>query len=318
MQITQDVFFRSKPATEPKAKSTTKQEPATQAESSMLLDALFDEPVSVEVSEEALAAVTEQPGDGEAQESSLQKSIRELEERQAEALKQMQQAAQAGGANAMKFGSSKPTDSSGALNKRLVAALSQMEVQQVISSASKDLISLRVAAAMCSDKDDAQAIKAIVRKLEKIVTRGQRKIRDLTQEEGMQQKEIQARQRKEEQRADEIKKELREYIRERKRREKKYLRETEEKQNASNPAQASPPGTQNQELDAATEAQIAALAEAQAAVEVSPGSGGDTGGGDFGGSGGTPASPSSEGATGGSADAAGGGEAAASAEGGGE
>lgn len=153
---------------------------------------------------------------------------------------------------------SPPQDKSGALTRRLVAAISQMEIHQVISEANESMISLRVAAAT-GDKDTAKAAKAIIRKMEKLIRRGHRKVADLNKEDGMRQEQTRAEKQQKKERAEQIKKELREQIRKRKEREKKYLREEEEReQNVPS----------NFKLDAATEAQIEQQAQMQATMEA--------------------------------------------------
>lgn len=169
-------------------------------------------------------------------------------------------------------------DNSMQLARRLVAAVSQFEVQQIIGEASKDLIALRMVAGT-ADADTAKTARAIIKRLEKMVRRGHKKISDLGKEEGMWLEQDKAERLKKKQRAEEIKKQLREHIRKRKLREKEYLRE--EKGMNSNETEAAP----NIRLDAATEAQIAMQAQMQASMEVDAqfaGSGIETGAGVFG------------------------------------
>lgn len=164
------------------------------------------------------------------------------------------------GEKAVAKSSAKLTDNSGQLIRRLVAAISQFEVRQVVSEASKNLVELYMAAAT-GDADTAKAARAIIRKLEKTIKRGYRKMADLGKEENMKLKQIRAEQKKEKQRAKEIGKELREHIRKRKIREKRYLNERDdENKNGENFI--------NGTLDAATEAQIAIQAQMQAAMEA--------------------------------------------------
>lgn len=156
--------------------------------------------------------------------------------------------------------SSKLTDNSSQLIRRLVAAISQFEVRQVVSEASKNLVELYMAAAT-GDADTAKAARAIIRKLEKTIKRGYRKMADLGKEENMKLKQIRAEQKKERQRAKEIGKELREHIRKRKIREKRYLNERDDENKNGEKYM-------NGTLDAATEAQIAIQAQMQAAMEA--------------------------------------------------
>ena len=70
----------------------------------------------------------------------------------------------------------------GKLTRRLVMATGQFEVRQILTEASKELLSMRVAAATYEGSEAATAL-AIVRNLERLIDRGVRKIHDLNEED---------------------------------------------------------------------------------------------------------------------------------------
>lgn len=158
---------------------------------------------------------------------------------------------------------SKPKDTSAQLTQRLVSALSQFEVRQVISQASRALTQVRIAAAMSTGKDAEQAM-AIVRRLERLLSRADRKIEDLNIEDDLKLKRASAQHKKQEQRAREIKEELVKRQRQRQNRENGWLRE----------AMLDKPGSNQEKPESMSEAEIAALAEAMAAAEVAATGGG--------------------------------------------
>ena len=191
----------------------------------------------------------------------------------------------------------KPSDNSSALLVRLVAATGQFEVRQVIADASKDLVELRITAAMSKGKD-AELANAAVAKLEKLISRAQTKIKDLNKEDDMKLQHTKAKRQKLEKRAEEIKEELRKHIQKRKEKENKWLLEDMREQ-----------GIGNVQSGSVTEAEIAALAEAMAAAEMTAAgySSVEAGFGDMGGAG-------TEGPAGVSAEVGGGAEASVSPE----
>lgn len=115
-------------------------------------------------------------------------------------------------------------DNSGTLTRRLVAAISQEEVLSVISEAFKNMSAVRMAAAMGEGKDAKKAF-AIIKRLNKLIARAQRKMKDLGKEAMLLQKRQRAEKRKQEFFAKQIREELERHIRERKQREKTYLRD---------------------------------------------------------------------------------------------
>ncbi|MDL2218273.1 hypothetical protein LJC27_06405 [Christensenellaceae bacterium OttesenSCG-928-M15] len=166
-----------------------------------------------------------------------------------------------------KTSSSKPNDESGLLIRRLVAAQAQMEVVDVIGKAMRALASARPTAS--GDSDDAKLARAIVKRLLKVVQRGQRKIRDLNHEDNLRLEETREKRRQNDARVKEIQAELRKKVRARKRRERKYLQEEENRNNPQLANSTQVADSPQVKLDAASEAQIAAQAQAQAAIETS-------------------------------------------------
>ena len=160
------------------------------------------------------------------------------------------------------------SDSSGTLTRRLVSASNTFTIQRIISDAFKDLGELRLTAAM-SDGEDATKAKQIIRRLERLIRRSNRKISDLNKEDALQRKQDKAERDQKMQRAREIETELRRQIVSRRNRERKYLEElTKEEMTASTKAAADMVNAALT-LDAATEAKIAAKAQAIAAAEFS-------------------------------------------------
>jgi hypothetical protein len=163
------------------------------------------------------------------------------------------------------------------LTRRLVAARSTIQVQNVLRDAFKAMGDLITAAA--SGCDDSNAI---LRRLQRLIRRATRKVRDLTNEDELRRKEAQARQREMENLARKYELELRRRLEERRRREDGYLRDSDSDNNSA------PPLIPGFPSGIPTEAQIKAMAQqaAQAAVMAQssmPGQGFD---GSFGSSGG--------------------------------
>ena len=193
-----------------------------------------------------------------------------------------------------------PTDNSGSLTRRLVSANNTFIIHRIIGDAFKDLGELRLALAM-SDGEDADEKRQIIRRLERVIRRSNRKIRDLSGESRLQQKQERAEREEKLQRAREIEDELRRQIIRRRKRENRYLEELDQEE-MQRGAQAM--------LDAATEAAIAAKAQSLAAMQVAAESSAGFGGSDM--SGGM--SFSAGAFNGGSADGSGGAEGAVSGE----
>jgi len=144
-----------------------------------------------------------------------------------------------------------PKDETQRLTRALVAAKTTMEVQNVLSEAFKCLFPLQMAAA----KGDEKAA-AIVIKLNKLISRSNRKIRDLNKEESLRMRKDRAEKREQKNLEEQARLELKRAEQERKQREKKYLHEAETAKNKF-------PGIPSPSL-AATEAKIRALAQQMA------------------------------------------------------
>lgn len=187
-----------------------------------------------------------------------------------------------------KVSTSKPSDSSAQLTRRLAAASGDYEVQMVIAKAGSDMIGLRMIAAMGEGDDKAKALQYL-RKLEKLVDRASGKLKDLRNEAGLEQQRARAQKQKAERRAEEIKSELRQRRRQRKNKEDGWLREAA-KDEMLGAAQAGAAAVNPADrLSTAAEAEIAVEAEAIAAAEMaaaSVGGGADFAGGDIAASGG--------------------------------
>jgi len=144
-----------------------------------------------------------------------------------------------------------PKDETQRLTRALVAAKTTMEVQNVLSEVYKSLFPLQMAAASGDEK-----ASAIVRKLNKLISRSNRKIRDLNKEEGLRIRKERAKKNEQKDLEEKARIELKRVERERKQREKKYLHEPNYSGNKS-------PGIPSPSL-AATEAKIRALAQQMA------------------------------------------------------
>jgi hypothetical protein len=145
-------------------------------------------------------------------------------------------------------------DESRKLTRRLVAAKTTLEVQDVLSAAHKNKMDLQMAAAQ-GDKRAA----AIIRRLNRLISRGNRKVRDLNKEQMMLIKQQQAEVKAKEQIAKKLRDELKRAQIERTNRERRYLRDRleDDEENAPMISGAS---------QAATEAKIMALAQAMASL----------------------------------------------------
>lgn len=161
---------------------------------------------------------------------------------------------------------SKPTDNSGEYTRRLVAAKSQFAVRDILTNAHSDLVSMRMVAAMTVDKEDAAEARACIKRLEKLVRRGNKKIRDLDSEDGLKMKETRAKQERKLERVREIKAELRRERMKRLNREQGYLLEQIEAM--LNGRKPNPKNAQNSQLDATSEAAIEAQAQMRATAEI--------------------------------------------------
>ena len=169
-------------------------------------------------------------------------------------------------------------DNSRKLTRLLVAAKSQFVVQLVLGEAHKDMVNLRMAA-ISGDKELIAKANAIIRRLEKLIRRGNRKITDLGTEDRIRRDMEKAEADAKVERAKQIAADLKRKLAERKTREKRYLEDRDEDddelQGGLENAGVVNPATK---LSAAEEAKIEAMARALAAAEASAGS---NNGGDF-------------------------------------
>ena len=172
--------------------------------------------------------------------------------------------------------SAPPNDSVRELTRRLVAATTQFEIQQIIAEAFRNLGNLRMAA-IGGDGSDSDAAKAIIRRYEQLVRRGNRKISDLNKEDDLKREQIKAERDEKIQRAKAIAAELRRRMIERRNREEGYLREHMKEDVLGVGGNQAGKKNPNAKLDAATEAKIAAQAKAMAATEATVGTGGGAG-----------------------------------------
>ena len=158
------------------------------------------------------------------------------------------------------------------LTRRLVAARTTVQVQNVLRDAFKamgDLI--KAAASGCEDSD------RILRRLQRLIRRATRKVRDLTNEAELRRKEDQARQREMENLARKYELELKQRIAERRRREEGYLRDRDSgDSNAVLPIPGFPSGIP-------TSAQIKAMAQQAAQAAMAQSASFQSFGGSFGG-----------------------------------
>ena len=149
-----------------------------------------------------------------------------------------------------------PIDDSRRLMRLLVAARSQQEVRSVLSEVAKRMLGWHMAAAQGDEK-----AAAVIRRLNKIMSRGNRKVRDLNKAEAMLRKQKRAEKAEQEHLAKKIKQELERAEKERKQRERKYLNEYDPENKHKGPPRPSL---------AALEAKINALAHSMAQLSVSP------------------------------------------------
>ena len=149
----------------------------------------------------------------------------------------------------------RPSDETRRLTRALVAAKSSGEVQSVLSetySHMREWLSLAATG-------DEKAIK-VVRRIQRLITRGNRKIRDLNKEQVLLIKQQKAEKAEQERLAQRLRDELKQAERMRKLRERRYLQERD----VDNDGKSEETGPSM----AATEAKIRALAAAMAALNT--------------------------------------------------
>lgn len=157
----------------------------------------------------------------------------------------------------------KPKDNAAALTARLVMAGTAFQVQSIAAEAGSDLVSLRATAAM-GKGETAQLAKACIAKLEKVIIRCRRKVRDLDNEDLIHRRQKRAEEENQQKRAERIKQELRK---------KRSLRASRENAWLQDANKAGPHGrvrdeAEQQQIDQAVELAISAEAAAIAAMEV--------------------------------------------------
>jgi hypothetical protein len=144
-----------------------------------------------------------------------------------------------------------------------------MQVRQVMSEASSSLIQLRLVAAT-AEKEEAAAARGGIRRLERLLSRGAKKIRSLDKENAMRVRKKRAEQNEQKERAKKIEDELRKKEKARKAREQSYLRESGQGL-AANPYARWGSAKRQLAPQAWSEAEIAAKAARLAAIESSLG-----------------------------------------------
>jgi hypothetical protein len=151
-------------------------------------------------------------------------------------------------------GDGRPPDETQQLTRRLVAAKSTLDVQSILGDAFNSMREWQKLAA----EGDEKAI-AVVRKLNRLVSRGNRKIRDLNKEMVLRQRQEKAEEAEREQLAIRLRDELEQAEHVRKQRERRYLQDRDEYED-DEPTETGPSA-------AATEAKIRALAAAMVALK---------------------------------------------------
>lgn len=116
-----------------------------------------------------------------------------------------------------------PQDVSGMLTRRLVASGSQGEVRAIIAEAYQSLSDWLTAA--MGGGPDANKAWGVIKRLNKLIRRAQRKVSDLTKEDMLRVKQKRAEKERQHLHAKQIRQELYRRIQERKLREKRYLRD---------------------------------------------------------------------------------------------
>lgn len=158
----------------------------------------------------------------------------------------------------------RPNDETRRLTRMLVAAKSPNEVQSILVETYKHMREWQALAAT----GDEKAIK-VVRKIQKLIARGNRKIRDLNKELVLLIKQQKAEKAEQEQLAQRLRYELKQAERLRKQRERRYLQERDNDDD-DEPEESGP-------SMAALEAKIRVLAAAMAALSSNTANSGDAG-----------------------------------------
>ncbi|MCL2628819.1 MAG: hypothetical protein FWD44_09035 [Oscillospiraceae bacterium] len=155
----------------------------------------------------------------------------------------------------------RPDDLTRKLTRALVQAKTRDQVQSILADVYDHMREWQALAAT----GDKEAMK-VVRKLSKLISRGNRKINDLNKEIVMHQKQQKAEQSEKKQEAKRLELELKEALRERKARERRYLQERDDNENDDDHPLFGP-------TMAEIEAKIMALSQAMAELKSSSGAG---------------------------------------------
>lgn len=126
-----------------------------------------------------------------------------------------------GSAASGKMKSSLPDDSVGQLAAELSHAETRLDVNQVLSKATRALASLKMSAYTCEGADAKKALQ-MIKRMEKLIKRIQKKLKQLSKEEQMELQQKKAEKEKEVQKARQIREELRSKRRRRRRDERNY------------------------------------------------------------------------------------------------
>lgn len=154
---------------------------------------------------------------------------------------------------------SKPDDDTALLTRRLVMAATSMEVIEVRASALTSMAAFRLSASM-GELEDRREAQKIIRKLEKLIQRSGRKIKDLNKEESLEIQEDRAVNNQKMELVRQLEEELKRRELERRAREKGYLDEITQDTFRNMAVEKS----NNVRLSAADEARIERIARMQA------------------------------------------------------
>ncbi len=116
---------------------------------------------------------------------------------------------------------SAPKDSVGQLAAELARAETRLDVQQVMSKAMKALANLKMSAYVCEGAD-AKKARQMIKRMEKLIKRIQKKMKHLNKEEQMTNDQKRAEKQQQEQKAKQIREELRTRRNRRRRDEREY------------------------------------------------------------------------------------------------
>lgn len=131
--------------------------------------------------------------------------------------------------------SSSPDNSVGQLAAELARAETKIDVQQVLSKATRALASLKMSA-YASQGDDAKKALQMIKRMEKLIKKIQKKLKNLSKEEQLENQQKKAEKQQEAEKAKQIREELRTRRKRRHREEREYaLKEMgEDNKNAAN------------------------------------------------------------------------------------